>query len=68
MKSVPNPDIGIPHAVLEVFDEYSEQNFQHMLAVGRHLFEQFTSNTTGEKVRVFVEDLYEIECVEKEVA
>ena len=34
MKSVPRPDIGILHAVLEVFDEYGEQNFQHMLAVG----------------------------------
>ena len=51
VKSVLKPDIGIPYVVLEVFDEYGEQNFRHMLAVGQHLFEQFTSNTTGEKVR-----------------
>ena len=51
IKSVPKPDIGVLHAVLEVFDEYGEQNFWHMLAVVQHLFEQFTSNTMGEKVR-----------------
>ena len=51
MKAVPKPDIGVPHAVLEVFDEYGEQNFWHIVAVGQHLFEQFTSNTMGEKVR-----------------
>ena len=51
MKSVPKPDIGMLHAVLEVFNEYGEQNFWHMFAVGQHLFEQFASNTMAEKVR-----------------
>ena len=39
MKAVPKPDIGVLHAVLEVFDEYGEQNFLHIVAVGQHLFE-----------------------------
>ena len=27
MKAVPKPDIGVPHSILEVFNEYKEQNF-----------------------------------------
>ena len=38
-KTVPKPEIGVPHSVLETFDEYGQVNFKHMLAVGQHFFE-----------------------------
>ena len=51
MKAVPKPDIGVLHSILEVFDKYGEQNFRCIVTVGQYLFEQFMSNTTGEKAR-----------------
>ena len=48
VKTVPKPDIGIPHLVLEVFDEYGENNFKHIVAAGQHLCKQFASNKMGE--------------------
>ena len=67
IKAVPKPDIGVPHAVLEVFDEYREQNFWHIVDVGQHLFEQFTSNTTGEKVRSLLKICTKLNVLRKKV-
>ena len=67
MKSVPKPDIGIPHTVLEVFNEYVEHNFWHMLAVGQHLFEQFASNTMGKKGRSLLKICTKLNVLRKKV-
>ena len=50
-KLIPKPDIGMPHSILEVFNEYRENNFKHIVAVGQHLFEQFASTMMGEHAR-----------------
>ena len=67
MKAVPKPDIGVPHSILEVFDEYREQNFWHIVAVGQNLFEQFTSNTTGEKARSLLKICTKLNVLRKNV-
>lgn len=36
--AVPKPEIGIPHSILEVFNEYGDVNFRLMLTLGLHLF------------------------------
>ena len=51
IKTIPKPDTGMPHSILEVYDEYGENNFKHIVTVGQHLFEQFASTTTGEYAR-----------------
>ena len=37
-KTVPKPDIRVPHSVLEIFDKNGDVNFRHLLADGQHLF------------------------------
>lgn len=67
-KTVPKPDISVPHSVLEVYDEYSEANFHHMLAVGHHLFEQFAASGTKppQKATIFTENMHSPEHFKEE--
>ena len=44
-KTIPKPDIGVPHSVLKTYDEDSDVNFHHMLVVRQHLFEHFAART-----------------------
>ena len=45
-KTVPKPDIGVPHSVLQTFDDHGEVTFRHMLGVGQHLFKQFAAGNS----------------------